>query len=631
MGCPTQTGRPWSKAEMWKAVERGPHRSALSGEALDHFAAEAIEKVNAGRSRIVEWNSIKDNPPSQLKISPIAAIPHKSRGYRSVLDLSFRLQLKNGGILPSVNDTTVKTAQKGALDQLGHALGRIIHAFVETFDTDDIKIFMAKWDVKDGFWRMMCADREEWNFAYVLPQRKGEPIRMVVPTLLQMGWVESPPYFCAASETARDSAMEYANTKIGSLPTHKFTHYTMGDSEVAQLPQFTPRHQGSPLRYSLEVYVDDFMSIIIPTSREQLEHVASAVMLGIHDVFPADIIDSNDPISEKKLKKGEGQYSTLKTLLGFDFDGTRKTMWLEEEKRAKLLTSLKGWIRSGERERGIPFKEFESMTAKLRHAFLFLTGGKGLLPPCNRLLRKRPEIVYLHQNKPLFEAIKGMRTLLRESTTRPTRCKELVAGWPDYVGICDASSFGAGGIIIGELSPYRPTVFLIQWPPDVTDSVVTDKNRRGTLTNSDLELAGLLLLWLMIEHVCESLTEKRVALFSDNSPTVSWVQRLACRSSLIAEQLIHVLALRINKQRSCPLTTLHIAWDQNTMTDIPSRSFGSEPNWHFKTEQDLLTFFNATFPLPHKNFWNVCQPTSKITMRMISILRTVPLTLDDWR
>jgi hypothetical protein len=68
LGCPMRTGCPWSKAEMWEAIERGPHRSALSSEALDHFAAEAIEKVNAGQSRIVEWDSIKDNPPRQLKI-----------------------------------------------------------------------------------------------------------------------------------------------------------------------------------------------------------------------------------------------------------------------------------------------------------------------------------------------------------------------------------------------------------------------------------------------------------------------------------------------------------------------------------------------------------------------------------
>ena len=63
------------------------------------------------------------------------------------------------------------------------------------------------------------------------------------------------------------------------------------------------------------------MSIVIPTSKAQLDHVANAIMRGIHDVFPADIIDSNDPILEKKMIKGEAQYCTFKTLLGFDFDG----------------------------------------------------------------------------------------------------------------------------------------------------------------------------------------------------------------------------------------------------------------------------------------------------------------------
>ena len=57
-------------------------------------------------------------------------------------------------------------------------------------------------------------------------------------------------------------------------------------------------------------YVDDFMSLVIPVSRDQLRHVATAVMTGIHDVFPPDPGDGNDPISEKKLAKDEGCYST---------------------------------------------------------------------------------------------------------------------------------------------------------------------------------------------------------------------------------------------------------------------------------------------------------------------------------
>ena len=81
---------------------------------------------------------------------------------------------------------------------------RIIHAFAQA--EEDAKIFMAKWDIKDGFWRLDCEEGEEWNFAYVLPQPAGQPVKLVIPTSLQMGWIESPPYFCAAAETARDGA-----------------------------------------------------------------------------------------------------------------------------------------------------------------------------------------------------------------------------------------------------------------------------------------------------------------------------------------------------------------------------------------------------------------------------------------
>ena len=62
---------------------------------------------------------------------------------------------------------------------------------------------MAKWDVKDGFWRLQCQHGEEYNLAYVLPQQKGAPPILMIPTSLQMGWIKSPGYFCAASETAR--------------------------------------------------------------------------------------------------------------------------------------------------------------------------------------------------------------------------------------------------------------------------------------------------------------------------------------------------------------------------------------------------------------------------------------------
>ena len=89
-----------------------------------------------------------------------------------------------------MSDTTEKMAPAGAIYQIGECLSRIIHAFAEA--DNDAKIFMAKWDIEDGFWQMDCAAGEEWNFAYGLPQEEGQPTMLVVPTSLQMGWVESP-------------------------------------------------------------------------------------------------------------------------------------------------------------------------------------------------------------------------------------------------------------------------------------------------------------------------------------------------------------------------------------------------------------------------------------------------------
>jgi hypothetical protein len=176
--------------------------------------------------------------------------------------------------------------------------------------------------------------------------------------------------------------MDYTKNPISLLPPHKFVKYTKGDPEYKPLPESQKGNNG--YLYMLEVYVDNFMSLIIPASQEQIRHIATAVMTGIHDVFPPDNVNNDTPISEKKLKKGEGMYSTRKTLLGFDFIGEGKTMWLKEAKCKKLLTILKGWTRAGKcGTTGIPFTDFESTIAKIRHAFTCIPAGVGLLSPCN--------------------------------------------------------------------------------------------------------------------------------------------------------------------------------------------------------------------------------------------------------
>jgi hypothetical protein len=121
-GCPTNTGKNWSKEQKWAAVERGPHVSALNPDAIKQLKTEIADKVKVGQCKVVLWDDNKNDPPPQLKISPLAMIPHKSRNFRAILDLSFKLRLKDGTHVPSVNDTTTLEAPAAAIDQMGHAL-----------------------------------------------------------------------------------------------------------------------------------------------------------------------------------------------------------------------------------------------------------------------------------------------------------------------------------------------------------------------------------------------------------------------------------------------------------------------------------------------------------------------------
>jgi hypothetical protein len=159
----------------------------------------------------------------------------------------------------------------------------------------------------------------------------------------------------------------------------------------------------------------------------------------------------------------------------------------------------------------------------------------------------------------------------------------------------------------------------------------TFRNPRGAMSNLDLEMVGLLLLWLAMEGVCGTLREKQVTLLSNNSPTVGWVERLALNRSTLVERLIQALAMQLKTNQTYPLTPMHIPGHQNTIADVPSCSFGSHPAWHCAIDSDVLTFSNSMFPLPNQQLWTVFRPNYKVTMRVISVLRMQPFKLDGWR
>ena len=81
-GCPVNLGKPWTLEMMAAAIERGPHALARVREAIEQQNKEAREKEAKGQCKIIEWEGLKKSGvPKQLKILPLAMIPHKSRAF----------------------------------------------------------------------------------------------------------------------------------------------------------------------------------------------------------------------------------------------------------------------------------------------------------------------------------------------------------------------------------------------------------------------------------------------------------------------------------------------------------------------------------------------------------------------
>ena len=102
-------------------------------------------------------------------------------------------------------------------------------------------------------------------------------------------------------------------------------------------------------------------------------------------------------------------------------------------------------------------------------------------------------------------------------------------------------------------------------------------------------------------------------LFSDNQPIVLWVRQMSANSLLVVSQLLRALVLRLEPNKVSPLTSLHIWGKEISITDIPSCSFGIEPQWHCKTDAGLLALFNTKPPPPP------------------AILNSIPLLQDNYK
>ena len=109
-----------------------------------------------------------------------------------------------------------------------------------------------------------------------------------------------------------------------------------------------------------------------------------------------------------------------------------------------------------------------------------------------------------------------------QTDERPTHLAEIVCCKPTHLGFCNTSGLGAGVVWLDPPCLGKYLVLCHPWPADIITNLVSSTKREGTTTNSDLELAALI---LHKATLISAVPDARLAAprsGSDNTLTVSW-------------------------------------------------------------------------------------------------------------
>jgi hypothetical protein len=635
----------WSKYTLENALERGPHRSCM--EYIDFLHEEFIDMINKQQWIILPYSEAKELPG--LRLSPPGVVPQRGRRPRWIVDYSWW----------KVNEETLPLAPKEAM-QFGHALDRILREILLA-DPKLGPIYLSKLDISDGFYRINLAIDDIPKLGVVFPVKEGEEPLVAFPLVLPMGWANSPPIFSAATETSADLANE-AIQRGDAPPSHPLDDLAATlDDPVPQLvptdgcaarsnpaspaiasPHPTPSPTAAPSSSTqlpihdterdpslpsssnhaayVDVFVDDFIALCQGDSNRR--RIRRILLRAVDQVFrPNDFHDDQfrrEPVSLKKLKQGDVSWNTIKTVLGWVIDTSTMTIQLPPhrvDRLAELLASIP------KTQKRIALRKWHKVLGELRSMSLALPGARNMFSQMQQALSNRCK-TRVSLTKGVHQALDDFRWMHQDISSRPTRIAELVPLLASALGYHDASGTGAGGVWFPHqsLNPrthpsatpsHDPIIWRLQWPPDIVANLVTDDNPAGTITNSDLELAGGL---LHLEAIVQNfdVRERTILSKTDNLATLFWQRKGSATSSKPPAHLLRLFGIHQRFHRYVPRHD-YISGSSNPMADDASRLF------HL-TDSQFLSYFNTTFP-QHTSFRHV-HLASQMTSAVILALRS---------
>jgi hypothetical protein len=466
-GVPVQCRTPWTCEAIDLSVARRPHPTAWLKDAVALIHKDVAYQVTAGFSTVVFWDDIKTHLHPNFKISPVAVIPQTGRPVQIILDLPFPVQRpptnkwlwgkpqQSEVVQESINNSTVRLDPDAAVKAIKQVLPRLFQFMADT--PEDEIIGFSKIDLSDGFWRMTVEEGQQWNFCYVMPDPPGAPIRIAVPSALQMGWAESPPYFCSATETGRD-IIEYLVESKWDLPPHPLEEYVL----PAKTAWLTPTQRDKQY-IIIAVYVNDYiLGAIKSKDRTLIKRVARAALHTIHSLFPPPEITGHvggkDSVSKKKCDKGDAHLERTKEIMGFLID---REKWMASLPPAKAL-AIDVEMDKLLPKKHVSLKQMQVIMGKIIHVTQILPTAKAFLTPVYWAMAGDPHQVGPSTKSEVRAALLDLRTMVRDLSRSRTHMAELVSQTAAIGGMCGASSTGVGGIWL--LPGQRPMVWRIRWP-----------------------------------------------------------------------------------------------------------------------------------------------------------------------
>jgi hypothetical protein len=185
----------------------------------------------------------------------------------------------------------------------------------------------------------------------------------------------------------------------------------------------------------------------------------------------------------------------------------------------------------------------------------------------------------------VHDALDDIRHITTDLTERPTHLREIIPREPSITGACDAAKAGMGGVLFG--ATQAPVLWRASFPADIRAQVVATNNPTGSITNSDLELAGTIAQHDIAAQL-GAVRHRTIGTLTDNTPALAWQRKGSTTTTGPAAYLLRCQALHHRHHRYHKALE-HIPGTANSMADDCSRM------WQLD-DSALLTHFDSTYP-----------------------------------